>query len=277
MKILITGASSYVGARFYSDMKKNHDVIGTYNSNKLFPELEHLDITKRDKVVDFISHKKPDFIIHVAANASGGWCDKNPEQAVAINELGTKYIVEGANKVGAKIIFISSFAANNIEQIYGRTKLKSEDYVKDTKAGYIILRPSLIVGYSPNTSNDRPFNRLLKNITDKTPAVYDTSWRFQPTWLSHLEEIVELGITKNILNQTIPISTPEIKTRYDIAKDVLPEFGVMVASEDKQDKTPVFADNQSKLRELHLPVYTYSQMIDGLKKEISEFLKKRTE
>ncbi|MGV8161949.1 MAG: sugar nucleotide-binding protein [Candidatus Nanoarchaeia archaeon] len=272
MKVIITGASSYVGARFYSDMRNKYEVIGTYNSNKLFPELEHLDITKKEEVMKFILEKKPDFIIHVAANASGSWCDKNPQQAVAINELGTKYIVEGANRVDAKVIFISSVFANYANQLYGRTKLKSEEYVKKTNAGYVILRPSLIMGYSPNTINDRPFNRLLKNITQKTPAVYDTSWKFQPTWLSHLEEIAELVIDKNILNQTIPVSTPELKTRFDIANDVLIEFGISVVPEDKQDATPDFADDQEKLRELHLPIYTYLEMIDGLKQEIKDYL-----
>jgi dTDP-4-dehydrorhamnose reductase len=274
MKVIITGASSYVGAKFYEDMKKKYDVIGTYNSNKLFPELKHLDITRKSKVIEFISHNKPDFIIHVAANASGGWCDKNPEQAIAINESGTKYIVEGANLVNAKMIFISSFAADNSEQLYGRTKLNSEAFVKTVKSGYIVLRPSLIMGYSPNTTNDRPFNRLLKNISEKTPAIYDTSWKFQPTWLSHLEEIVELVIDKNIINQTIPVSVPELKSRYDIAKDVLLHFGIEVNPEDKHDVQPSFKDNQSKLKELNLPVYTYSEMIKGLKKEIQLYLSK---
>lgn len=272
MNIIITGASSYVGAKFYEDMKRKYSVTGTYNSNKLFPDLEQLDITKKDDVVQFISKKKPDFIIHVAANASGGWCDKHPEKAVEINELGTKYIIEGANLTNSKVIFISSFAADNAEQLYGRTKLNSERFVKETKAGYVIIRPSLIVGYSPNTMNDRPFNRLLKNITDNTPAIYDISWHFQPTWLSHLEEVVELVMEKNILNQTIPISIPEIKTRYDLAKDFLEQFEVTVTAEDKKDKTPVFKDDQSKLKQLNLPIYSYSDMIKGMIEETKSHL-----
>ena len=81
MKILITGASSYVGASIYARLKEKYSVVGTYNSHKLFPELEFLDITAKPRVMDFILTKKPDVIIHVAANASGTWCDKNPKQA----------------------------------------------------------------------------------------------------------------------------------------------------------------------------------------------------
>src|SRR3989338_8699767 len=110
MKILVTGASSYVGASIYTRLKSKYSVVGTYNSHKLFPELEFLDITNKKAVMDFVLAKKPDVIIHVAANASASWCEKNPEQAIAINQQGTKHIVDSANTVNSKVILISSFA-----------------------------------------------------------------------------------------------------------------------------------------------------------------------
>lgn len=272
MKIIITGASSYVGSKIYIDLKRKFDVIGTYYTKKLFPELELLDITNKNDVEDFVQKTKPDIIIHVAANASGSWCEKNPEQALAINQEGTKNIVDSANSVDAKVIFISSLAIANIESLYGRTKVEGEKIVKNVKEGYVILRPSLIIGASPNIINDRPFNRILKNITEHIPAIYDTSWKFQPTYLKHIVEVIEVIIEKNILNETIPICVPEIKTRYDIAKDVLIHFDIDAIPEDKKDNTPKLVDNLEKLKELNLPIYTYSQMIEGIKEEIICFL-----
>lgn len=49
MKILITGASSYLGAKIYEDFKNDFDVIWTYNFNKLFDEFVKLDLTKKWK------------------------------------------------------------------------------------------------------------------------------------------------------------------------------------------------------------------------------------
>ena len=163
-RILITGANGYLGARLYSDLKKNFDVIGTYYKNKLFPEFIKLDVTKPAEVLDVVEKAKPTIIVHVAANPSATWCEANPAIAKKINANGTKNIVNAANKVNAKVIYISSFAAINPDTIYGKTKLAGEKAVKKTTAGFIILRPSLIIGFSPNTANDRPFNRLLKNI-----------------------------------------------------------------------------------------------------------------
>jgi len=43
-KILIIGASSYVGARLYFDLKQKFSVIGTYSSSQLSKNLFHLGI-----------------------------------------------------------------------------------------------------------------------------------------------------------------------------------------------------------------------------------------
>ncbi len=276
MDVLITGASSYVGASIYARLKDKYSVIGTYNSHRLFPELEFLDITDKQRVMDFVLTKKPDVIIHVAANASGSWCEKNPEQAIAINQEGTRHIVDSANAVDSKVILISSFAVADTGSLYGRTKIASEKYVKEVKAGYIILRPSLIIGFSPNTTNDRPFNRFLKNIEEGVPVVYDFSWKFQPTWLKHLVEVIEEALERNIINETIPVSVPELKTRYEIAKDILNEFNIAVNSEDKHDPTPTFSANLDRLRELRLPEYTYDEMIAGIVQEIRDYLKTKS-
>jgi len=272
MNILITGASSYVGARLYSDLKKKYEVTGTYHSNKLFPELELLDIGDKKGVESLIKKVHPEIIIHVAANASGSWCEKNPDLAIKVNETGTKNIVDSANQIKAKVIYISSFEHANTKTLYGRTKEAGEKYVKEVKAGYIILRPYFIIGLSPNTMNDRPFNHLLKNITQHTPAIYDATWKFYPTWLKHIEEVIEKIIEKRIINETIPISVPETKTRFDIAKDLLSDLNIDVKPEYPANVAPLISEDLTKLSELGLPQYKYDEIILGIKKEIKEYL-----
>jgi len=268
MKMLITGASSYVGARLYADLNKRFDVEGTYNTNKLFPELAKMDITERISVDTVIKECRPDVIVHVAANPNARWCEANPELAIRLNEYGTQNIVD-ANKSGAKIFYISSVAAVSPTSVYGKTKRASEDIIRSSKNDYIILRPSLIIGYSPNTSNDRPFNRILKNIDEKSPAVYDTSWKFQPTWLGHISEIIEATIEKEIVNEIIPVTVPELKSRFDVAKDILAKFDIPVQSVDNHDKTQTVKVGQEKLEELGLSRYSYWGIIDKIVDEIN--------
>ncbi len=268
MRILLTGASSYVGAKFYQDLKGHH-VVGTFYSNPFFPELHRLDITKRDDVLALAAHVRPEVIIHVAANASSNWCDQHPDMASMINAEGTKNIVDAAKAVHARLIYISSFAAIAPTTLYGRTKRMGEELVKNS-TDYVILRPSLIVGYSPNTHNDRPFNRILQNITNGTKAEYDTSWRFQPTWLTHLSDVVQICLEGRIHNETIPVSVPEITSRYELARDILSHFTIIATPVNNRDTSPVFEENLSKLAQLSLPSCTYQAMIEGIVKDIRE-------
>ncbi|MEI6498531.1 MAG: sugar nucleotide-binding protein [bacterium] len=260
-KILITGASGYVGARIYADLKRDFDVVGTYNKTKLFPKLIQLDITDEVAVIKKISEIKPEWIIHIAADPSPVSCESDPEKAIELNEGGTKNVVEIANKIGAKVIYVSSVAAMTNVDLYGKTKLQGEKFVENVEAGRVILRPSLIVGFSPNTTNDRSFNRFLKSITANAPAVYDTSWKFQPSYLGHISEVISQIIKRNITGEIIPITVLHLTTRYDLAKDILSPFGIKVLSKDAEDTTPVVEFDGAELKKLDLPVCTYDEMI----------------
>lgn len=268
MKILIIGANSYVGARIYFELSKKYQVIGTYNSFKLSDKFIQLDITKKNKVEQLILQQKPDIVIHVANNANPRWCEANREAAIKLNKDSTNFIVKAANLIKAKLIHLSSIGAVEAVNIYAKTKSESEKFVKQTTAGYLILQPSLILGFSPNMINDRPFNRLLKNLDQGTPAVYDTSWKFQPSYIGHICEILEIIIKRNLWNETIPIMVEGLKSRYETARDILTPFGVKVEPIDNHDLLPVIKQDLSKLKQLNLPLYSYSQMIIKIIDEI---------
>ena len=268
MKILITGASSYVGARLYFDIRKTYDTVGTYSLHQLSPNLVRLDITKPEEIQKVVHDTRPDIIVHVAQNPNPRWCEVHPNEANMLNIDATRQLVDQANRQNAKLIYISSFAAISPNDVYGHTKRDSENLVRQTHTGYLIIRPSFILGFSPNTVNDRPFNRLLKNLDTGTPAVYDTSWKFQPTYLGHISEVILACIQKNIWNETIHVTVPEMKTRFETARDILTPFGVTVTPVDNHDTTNVFQYPLTELTKLKLPRYTYKQMIEKIISEI---------
>lgn len=268
MKILLTGASSYVGARLFFDLSKQFDVIGTFHANKLSNKFIPLDITNESHVKEMFSLQKPDIILHVAANPNPRTCATDPEAAILLNQTATKYLVNHANAIGAKIIFMSSFAAINPEDVYGKTKEASENFVKETTVGWSILRPSMIIGFSPNTTNDRSFNRILKNLDDHTPAIYDTSWKFQTTYLGHISKVIAAMIQRNLWNSIIPIVSSDLKSRFDIANDILSPFNIPVTPINNHDTMRTITDDLSTLKRLNLPIYSYNTIIDTIVDEI---------
>ena len=85
-KILITGASGYVGSRIYQDLKnKNHSVTGLYNTTRLFNEIVKIDITNKEEVKKIFDSENPNIVVHLAANAHSRSCEEEPEQAYLLN------------------------------------------------------------------------------------------------------------------------------------------------------------------------------------------------
>lgn len=267
--ILISGASSYAGARIYFDLKDKYNLIGTYFNNPLSGSFSKLDLSDKEAVTQFFSDKKPDIIVHVANFPSPRNAVNNEENFTKLNETSTEYIVEAANTIGAKLIFISSQAANNPDNIYGKLKVKSEDLVKKVKAGYLILRPSLMVGFSPNTTNPRPFNRILSCLDNKSVVgEFDTSWKLQPSYVGHLSQAIDKAIQNDIWNKTIPIFINEVITQYQIAHDILEPFGVFVKEVDQQMDIPLSPEDLTDMNSLELNPNTYQEMVELIVKEI---------
>ena len=109
-KIAITGSEGLVGKAVVNIFeKKNIKVIKIDKTNGL-------DISKK-KVIDFLDEKKPNTIIHCAAQP-GALSNINPINDVATNCLGTIKIVDWCKKNGAYLIFTSSAAVYGLSLIH---------------------------------------------------------------------------------------------------------------------------------------------------------------
>ena len=267
MKILVTGASGYLGAKFYTALSETHDVVGTYYSTQLWNELRRVDVTDSNSVLEVVRDIQPDIIVHAAAHASRTYCENNPRDAVNTNSTGTKNIVRVANEYQTRVIYVSSVGCTNLNSLYARTKLVGEDYVTNCTAGYDILRASMTYGYSPNTQNDRPFNRLLDVLNNSEPIEIDDSWLFQPTSLDHLTAIVRHLSEGDPSNQINYVLVPEFKTKFEIASDILSDFDTRLRPKNdsaSRQKTEKFRRTPSEL-----PQFSYREMVDEIAERLN--------
>ncbi len=187
-----------------------------------------------------------------------------------MNFNGTKNLVKGANKIGAKFIFISSAVVFDKLDMYGQSKVFGEKWSSQVQAGFLIIRPHLIIGYSPNTVNDRTFNRFLKNLREKVPVVYDTSWKFQPTYIGHLSEVIKKYIEGKITANLVSVAFDVFKSKYELASDVLKPFGIKVIGVDQQTRRMQTGMNLTEFKKLNLPIRTYGEMIKKIVSEVEQ-------
>ena len=155
--ILVTGANGQLGYDVIKELnKRNLKCIGT-NRNEL-------DITKEDKVLEYIYKLKPDCVIHCAAYTAVDKAEDEIEICEKVNVYGTENIAKACKKVGAKIIYISTdyvfdgkgdipFEVDSKKEplsVYGRTKYEGELKVKEILSKYFIVRISWVFGKNGN-------------------------------------------------------------------------------------------------------------------------------
>jgi len=177
MRILITGSTGQLGRELIQVLENDELLL-----------LTHKDIDIRDpKLIQRIIELKPNIIIHTAAYTDVDECERYPESAFQVNTLGTQHVVLGTEKVGAKLIYISTDYVFNGEKrvpyvesdetspinVYGHTKLIGEHLVQARSIPWIIVRTSWVYGVGRKNfiasviewARDLP---VLKLVMDKT-------------------------------------------------------------------------------------------------------------
>lgn len=145
MKILITGATGFIGKNLIPLLNKRYNVTGLAKTNG--KNIINHDLTKKIDLTGF------DVVIHLA------WSKNYDENILIIKNL----IYSCKNSKIKKLIVLSSMSSKRkYPDNYGKTKKKIEDLVKNSGINYTILRPSIIYG-SGSTSFSFILN-YLKNL-----------------------------------------------------------------------------------------------------------------
>jgi len=158
MRILLTGSNSLLGKALWETAPKVSSLILTFlpsaEPSQTRWETAPMDITDKAAVKHTLARFKPDWIIHCAALSDVDSCEKNPDQAYAVNVFGTENLVNTAKKAGLRFLFTSSNGIFDGKRTlyterdkphplhtYGKTKLEAEQLITRSKVPSIIVRP----------------------------------------------------------------------------------------------------------------------------------------
>jgi dTDP-4-dehydrorhamnose reductase len=234
-KVLITGASGYIGGNLRNYLKtKGYCVYGV--TSKEVPEegIYRVDITDSQALFNILDEVKPDAVIHTAALNSLSACEKNPKLAMKLNVETTGNICDAMCKINpsAKLVFTSSDYVFDGERgnyreadavdpktVYGRTKVLAENVIKENLENYIICRTSNVYGKGGNF-----FSFVSEALEqNRTVDVFDAVF-FTPTYIDYLlgslVELVELDF-----RGVVHVAGRERVSRYDFALKVAEVLG----------------------------------------------------
>lgn len=267
MKILITGASGYLGALFSAALSDEHEVFPTSRSDIIDSATIFLDITDPSSVKRVIAVVAPDIIIHAAAMANLHACEADPAAAFLVNAEGTLNITQAANEVGARVLLISTLAATNLSIVYGRSKYAAEEHVRSARMGYEIVRLSMTFGLSPNTASHRPFNKMLDSYHRGDTNAYDNVWLFQPTYTGHLLAVIRQLLGVSFQGRCLIVTVDQSCTMYQIAYDLLGPGLVKGEAIYKDREVVRIAPDHLSLN--GLPTMTYATMLQFMRTQLA--------
>ena len=246
--ILVIGGSGFVG-QYFALQTQQYNIHLTYGSNNIlcteFEKIVKLDITNFNEVNEKVNEIQPSIIIHLAAITNLEYCEQNKFKTWEVNVLGLKNVIQAANKINARLVFLSTdlvFSGNkgmyNEEDkanpicYYGMTKLEGENIVKDSCENYCILRSSLIFGMDRRTHKQNFSETLIAHLLiNKEIRLFKDEYR-TPIYIKNLCSIIlEIAISDK-LQGIYHVSGNERVSRF--------EFGLIASSLIKNSRHLIF-------------------------------------
>jgi nucleoside-diphosphate-sugar epimerase len=220
MKILMTGATGFIGKHLLSKLK--NDVI-IYKGS----------IMKKD---DMEKYFPVDIVYHLAAVL-----DESHTLLWHINVDGTRNVAELCKKYNAKMIYLSSSgvlgetiepakenAPYNPETRYEESKAEAEKIIINSGINYTIIRAPVIIG--PNEIWLKIFQRI-----GKMPVIGSGENKFH---LAYIDDVIDLLIfvreKKAADKQIYHIATVDVPTYLDVYRMIRKEL--RINSEEKHIK-----------------------------------------
>ena len=215
-KTLITGSDGMVGSYIHFGVRMNH---------------HSLDVTNLSNVMSVCTEHMPRVIIHFAAATDLARCQQDPAYAYTVNSVGTYNLALAARRIGAKLVYISTFAVfdgtkkepytetdiPNPLNIYGHSKYLGELAASGILDDFLLVRASWIFGGGKD--KDIKFvGKILKQL-DKDEIKVITDKRGSPTYAKDLVASIRQLIVENkkgIYN----VGNVGSATRYDIANEI---------------------------------------------------------
>ena len=280
LKVWIAGANGQIGRAL-------NDMLDPMEIEALNTDIDELDITDTDEVLNFGTINRPDVIINCTGITNTDECEKNPEHAYRVNALGARNLSIVARKCGSKIVQISTddvfdgkskkpyteFDDTNPLTVYGRSKRAGENYVKEFTHKHFIIRSNWVFGKGNNF-----VNRVLEAADQGRALAVAEDQYGSPTSAKDLARII-LHLIRTNEYGTYHATCQGVCNRYEFAKEILRLAG----KEEQLNPVPTSQSDLSSARPAYAVLDNFIlRIIDvyempGWKDSLEEFMKEKRE
>jgi len=182
--LLIIGARGFVGQHLAHKASGRFQVFEAGLPEAGWEKLA-VDVTSPASIDAAFQQADPDVVVLLAAVSDIDVCESQPELAEDVNVRGTARVVEACVKAGAKLLFTSSAAVFDGTRhgyretdvvtpisVYGRTKARAEDLIRQALPSAIIVRIPLVVGFAQDHGTNAMLNKLAEKLGAGQPVSF---------------------------------------------------------------------------------------------------------
>ncbi len=168
-KLLVTGASGFLGWQVCAAAPKQWSIVATSQSRReaVYPKTPYLpcDLREKDATWRLLKAVKPDAVFHLAAFSNTNYCEKHPEESRQLNVAATARLAEMCAERNIRLVFTSSeqvydgsaehYAESDESKPrneYGRQKLAAEGQIFEALPGACAVRIAVMFGQAHPSS-----------------------------------------------------------------------------------------------------------------------------
>lgn len=239
MKVLVTGVKGQLGFDVMKELKKRgHEAVGV--------DIDEMDLTNPAQVREVMTQTAPEAVIHCSAFTAVDRAEDEQELCMKVNAEGTRYVAEACAEIGCKLLYLSTdyiFSgegetpwepddAPNPLNVYGLSKYKGEQAVRERLQNYFIVRISWVFGIHGNN-----FVKTMLRLGEERGAVSVVNDQIgSPTYTVDLAVLLVDMIESEAYGE-YHATNEGICSWYDFAREIFRAAGM-----DEVTVTPVASD-----------------------------------